>query len=436
MTGVYLLGAGISLFVMYQRKSYSKYAVIVLAGSVAALCIHLAAIYGKEEPVSEIFRAEKSAKRTVLELEAEAAEEGTDFAGKKEETEAGRVLRLEVAPQAYRKEELDALEEEMWSSLEQELAGENPSLEYVTENLNFPETVKGYPFLLTWSSSAPKLLNQNGKLGEDISGQGELVEICTRVTAIEDVTTEKAFEKEHVFYVKVYPSQTQEAFWKRLERYLAEREELSRGEDRYVLPERFEGKTVSFQERKEDKSGPIFLLSVVGAVLLIWARQQEKEKEKKERETEIAKEYPQLAVRMAMLAGTGMTISGAFKRIAEEYGKTRQEKKKPLYEEMQISCREIESGISEMSAYENMGRRCRLPCITRFTALLIQYSKSGSSGLKKALQEEAAQALKERKEYARKRGEEAGTKLLAPMMLMLILVVVVIMIPAFTSFGV
>lgn len=72
----------------------------------------------------------------------------------------------------------------------------------------------------------------------------------------------------------------------------------------------------------------------------------------------------------------------------------------------------------------------------RFTALLAQYHKSGSFGLKNALKEETYQALQERKERAKRLGEEAGTKLLLPMTLMLVLVMIIIMIPAFTSFGI
>ena len=96
----------------------------------------------------------------------------------------------------------------------------------------------------------------------------------------------------------------------------------------------------------------------------------------------------------------------------------------------------MEAGISERVAYQNMGIRCGLPCVVRFTGLLAQHMKSGAGGLKKALQDETDQALKDRRERARRLGEEAGTKLLFPMILMLILIMLIITIPAFTSFGV
>ena len=66
--------------------------------------------------------------------------------------------------------------------------------------------------------------------------------------------------------------------------------------------------------------------------------------------------------------------------------------------------------------------------------LLSQNLKKGTAGLLILLKAEALDALEERKRNARRLGEEAGTKLLLPMMIMLVIVMVIIMIPAFWSF--
>ena len=50
------------------------------------------------------------------------------------------------------------------------------------------------------------------------------------------------------------------------------------------------------------------------------------------------------------------------------------------------------------------------------------------------LQKEAEDAFEERKSIARRLGEEAGTKLLVPMVLMLLVVLILIMVPAFLSY--
>ena len=70
----------------------------------------------------------------------------------------------------------------------------------------------------------------------------------------------------------------------------------------------------------------------------------------------------------------------------------------------------------------------------KFSTLLSQNIRKGSNDLLYVLRQEADNAFVERKNVAKKLGEEAGTKLLLPMMMMLCIVMVIIMIPAYFSF--
>jgi hypothetical protein len=70
----------------------------------------------------------------------------------------------------------------------------------------------------------------------------------------------------------------------------------------------------------------------------------------------------------------------------------------------------------------------------KFGSLISQNLKKGNKGLSELLGKEAREAFEERKEIAKRLGEEAGTKLLAPMMIMLLIVFMIILIPAFLSF--
>ena len=69
----------------------------------------------------------------------------------------------------------------------------------------------------------------------------------------------------------------------------------------------------------------------------------------------------------------------------------------------------------------------------RLGALLSQNLRKGTRGLTQMLRMEAIQAFEERKARAKRLGEEAGTKLLAPMFLMLAVVLVIVIVPAFLS---
>ena len=62
--------------------------------------------------------------------------------------------------------------------------------------------------------------------------------------------------------------------------------------------------------------------------------------------------------------------------------------------------------------------------------------QTGNRGLCELLGQEAAVALEERKALAKKLGEEAGTKMLLPLIMMLGIVIAIIMVPALQSFGI
>ena len=85
-------------------------------------------------------------------------------------------------------------------------------------------------------------------------------------------------------------------------------------------------------------------------------------------------------------------------------------------------------------AYERFGIRCNLVEYRTLSTLLIQNLKKGSSRFLPSLEEECRQAFQERKRRALIAGEEAGTKLLAPMILMLLVVLMILMVPSFLSF--
>ena len=93
----------------------------------------------------------------------------------------------------------------------------------------------------------------------------------------------------------------------------------------------------------------------------------------------------------------------------------------------------MKSGIPEAECYERFGSRCGLQLYLKFGSLLSQNLKKGTKGLRDVLYTESAVAFENRKREARKKGEEAGTKLLVPMFMMLGDVLLIVVVPAFLS---
>ena len=69
----------------------------------------------------------------------------------------------------------------------------------------------------------------------------------------------------------------------------------------------------------------------------------------------------------------------------------------------------------------------------KLSSLLEQNRKTGLKNLRQMLDDDVADAFEERKNLAKKQGEEAGTKLLLPMFMLLAIVMVIVVVPAFMS---
>ena len=78
--------------------------------------------------------------------------------------------------------------------------------------------------------------------------------------------------------------------------------------------------------------------------------------------------------------------------------------------------------------------RCGLSVYKTFATLLVQNLRKGNREILDMLERESQEAFENRKRRAKILGEQAGTKLLAPMMLMLVIVFVILLYPAGSSF--
>lgn len=83
--------------------------------------------------------------------------------------------------------------------------------------------------------------------------------------------------------------------------------------------------------------------------------------------------------------------------------------------------------------YEQLGRRLELPEYYQLLQHISQHIRMGTKDLRNLMEQEMQQVLEKRRELAKKKGEEASTKLLFPMILLLVLVMVMIVYPAWVG---
>ena len=176
----------------------------------------------------------------------------------------------------------------------------------------------------------------------------------------------------------------------------------------------------------------LFLLAAITSVVVFFLLDRDLEQKNEERKMEMRKEYPGLVNRMSLYMEAGMTIRGAFLRIGSEYA-VGERAENPLAIQLAIACNNLQSGVSEAVVYEAFGRRTGTQEYTRFCSILSQSLKKGSVEICSRLRQEGEQAMEEGLRFQKKRGEEAETKLLLPMMIMMAMVMLLIMIPAFSG---
>lgn len=346
------------------------------------------------------------------------------IAGEEEE-----IFQYIVEERKYTKDEAEMLYQEATEDLPEVVRGQNNSLEDVRYNLDLVTRMEGYPFEISWESSSYALVNTDGTVDNSKLREGVIVML----------TAHFRYEQllwDHQMYVLVNPViyTNKEMLRSRIEDLLHVQEERTGSEEAMVLPDSVESEPIVWREIIEDSSGYLLLLVLFTAGFLYWGAGRELDRQLDRRKRELLLDYPEIVNKLALYMGAGMTIRNAFVKMGEDYKKQQKERRRYVYEEILITCNELQSGRSESESYDHFGRRCQVPVYMKLCTLLSQNIRKGSNDLMQMLRLEADNAFAERKNLAKKLGEEAGTKLLLPMMMMLCIVMVIIMIPAYFSF--
>lgn len=338
---------------------------------------------------------------------------------------------LDISEQLYEKAEADKLFEEAAGILEQTILGENETLDEVSKDLNLVTSLSGYPFKIAWSVDNYDVMSTEGKLKEEAIPEKGIV---VGITATFSYNREKW---QQLYYANVLP-QKLTAFEKRIldiRKLLEKSEEETRYEDMMSLPESYKDEVIIWSEKTEDNSLMILILMLVGGCASFVLKDKELKDSMNERNNQLLMDYPQLVSQLALYLGAGMTMRNIFEKLSITYERERQsgEKMRYVYEEVSRTFRELSAGASEAACYEAFGIRCGGQQYTRLGTLLSQNLRKGSSEFLTSLEEESQKAFEDRMDLIRKAGEEAGTKLLLPMVMMLLIVMIIIMIPAYMS---
>lgn len=351
--------------------------------------------------------------------------------------DAGEILEnysysLNVEAQKVTKEQAGEYFAGAKAEIEETFCSENESFESITQPVQIKESYQDGMVTAEWSFDNYEVIDLEGNLLEDaLTGEGTLVNAQVELTC-------GAYEEIYSFGFVVYPAKKtpQEEILSQILENL-ENQMAEEGNDTIELPEEINGVSLSWRREKPHYALKVLLFGGVAVVLLNLSKREKQQKEEEQRKRQMELEYPEIVSKMVILLGSGMSVSQMWNRISAQYLTKRQKKQikeNPAYKEILRTWREIEDGESERTAIEKFGRRTGIRCYHRLSQLLIQNMEKGVQGIYEQLEQEAEDSFRERKQAARKIGEEAGTKLLIPMIIMLGVVMAVVIVPAFLNF--
>lgn len=337
-------------------------------------------------------------------------------------------IKITVPEKKYTKQELADICDENYNDIVKVLLGKNLSKDNVTHNLNFISSYKNI-INIQWNVIEEEYIDYMGNIQwNNIKGSIE--------TNIEMILSIEEFSKSYVIMISINEegrlnnSRLSDEINKFINTYSEYDKEI-------ILPEKISNEHVTFQRKKEKGTLMYFILALITAIILYIAKNKELQKIIKKRNEELEMDYVFIISKITILHSAGMTILAAWDKIIEDYNKGLSGKNfRYAYEEMKIARQKIRNGTSEMSAYVEFGRRCGLHSYIKLGNLLEQNVRKGTKGLKEMLNQEVNEAYANRKVQARKKGDEAGTKLLLPMGIMLIISMLMVIAPAFMSINI
>lgn len=342
-------------------------------------------------------------------------------------------VKISVRERQYTAQEANTLFDRLQPELMEQMLGENTSLEMVRTNLNLKNSLGDYGLKISWESEEPELIDSFGTVhNEGLAESGKSLWLIARVG---DGIHERRYEFKAVVYP---PSMTlEEQAASAFQKWADQIDRKQQTEDSLKLPQLYNGQSLDYSLPQSGDYRIFPVLGLLSAVLLRLKEEIDKQNRAKLREQQLLLDYSEVVSKLVVYIGAGLTVRGAWERIAAGYeAGVKQGKRsvRPAYEEMVKTVAQLGSGLAEGRAYNEFGRRCGLQSYLKLSALLEQSQKNGSRQLRPALELEMASAFEQRKNLAKKLGEEAGTKLLFPLLLMLGVVMVMVVVPAFLSF--
>jgi tight adherence protein C len=340
-------------------------------------------------------------------------------------------VEIPVSARKYADEDIGRAFDACMDYLSVQILGDNPSLTEISGNLNLMSSVPKFGMRADWTSPDSSLVDSSGTVKNT-----ELKEPRDIILKVRLSDGSGKHTTDYELPVKIIPKNLseQEKQYRDFLSFLKQEDKTQATGETFTLPDEYDGKKLNYSQKSRENYNILWVLGIACAVLF-YLRDRFREKDAIDyRNRQLLLDYPEIVSKLMVFIGAGMTIRLAWENIVNDYetGKTG---KRFAYEEMSRSLSQLKTGVNEGKVYRDFGRSCGLKQYMKLSGILEQNRKTGIADIRNILHEETSLAWEERKTIARRMGEEASTKLIAPLMIMLLIVMVMIIVPAMMSFA-
>ncbi len=334
------------------------------------------------------------------------------------------VYRLEVSQMQYTEKEFLSIAKKMFEEFSKSILGENENLKNVCHDLSLPVEDADGVFSIEWKSDSPEVLTSRGEIVSENINTDMGVNLTATIVYLN-------YETSYTYQLTVcsYMGNVEENQINSIGLILDKLEEKNRNQKNIEIPQSIDGVEINLTKDKKNNGMIIFLVGSFVSVMLLFLDKSRVNENVRKRDSMLKEQYSAFVNKLWLLLGTGMTIRSSFAEIVRQ-----SEKDDFLVKELEYTINQMNSGVDEAQAYLDFGTRIELSSYRRLMGHISQNLRMGTKDLLMLMEDEVRASLEAKKEFTRRKGEEASTKMLFPMILLLGIVMVIIIVPAIVTF--
>ena len=169
-------------------------------------------------------------------------------------------------------------------------------------------------------------------------------------------------------------------------------------------------------------------IGTVLVLVLVYAMYDELDDQTNKRREAIARQFPNVVSKLALLVTSGMIMDQAWKETAYS-------QELVLYKEMQATSLELDNLVSPEAAYGAFIDRCNTKETAKLASAIMQNLSKGNAEIGVLLKGLAKEAWAERRHGAKRDSEKANSKLMIPTMMLFIMILIILMVPIAMNFS-